>query len=63
MVVGKIKGSIMTARPEGMDYGTYRYARKEQQKQISRRVRGGFLVWDSRKMGTRVGPVPSLEFK
>ena len=58
MIVNKIKGSIMTARPEGMDY-----ARKEQQKQISRRVRGGFLVWDSRKMGTRVGPVPSLEFK
>lgn len=53
----------MTARPEGMDYGTYRYARKEQQKQIRRRVRGGFLVWDSRKMGTRVGPVPSLEIK
>ena len=63
MIVNKIKGSIMTARPEGMDYETYRYARREQDNQIRRRVRGGFLVWDSAKMGTRVGPVPSLEFK
>ena len=63
MIVDKIKGSIMTARPEGMDYGTYRYALREQERQIKRRVRGGFLVWDSRKMGTRVGPAPSLEFK
>ena len=63
MKVERIKGSIMTARPEGMDYETYRYARREQEKQIKHRVRGGFLVWDSKKRGTRVGPVPSLEFK
>lgn len=63
MIVDKIKGSIMTARPEGMDYETYRHALREQERQIKRRVRRGFLVWDSRKMGTRVGPAPSLEFK
>lgn len=59
MRVEKIKGSIMTARPEGMDYETYRAARKEQQRQLKRRLRFGYMVWPK---GTLVGKVPAVEF-
>ena len=71
-------GEILTARPEGMDYETYRVRRKEQQKQLKDRLRGGFMVWKSKcitlinkdgsktmkgeNWGTLVGKVPSLIF-
>lgn len=75
MRVGKIKGEILTARPEGMDYETYRAARKEQ---LKRRLRFGYMVWPSKGIfgqkdsewkfvpvqdkGTLVGKVPAIEF-
>lgn len=78
MRVEKIKGEILTARPEGMDYETYRAARKEQQKQLKRRLRFGYMVWPSKGIfgqkdsegkfipvqnkGTLVGKVPAIEF-
>lgn len=78
MRVEKIKGSIMTARPEGMDYETYRAVRKEQQRQLKRRLRFGYMVWPSKGIfgqkdgegkiipvqnkGTLVGKVPAVEF-
>ena len=61
MVVKKIEGEIMTARPEGMEYEMYRAARKEQNKRLKERLKCGFLVWP-RKKGTLVGKVPVVEF-
>jgi hypothetical protein len=46
--VRKTKGSILTARPDGMDYETYRVARKQQEKMIKDRLRYGFMVWPSK---------------
>lgn len=69
--VRKIQGEILTARPDGMDYETYRQKRKEQQKLLKDRLRGGFIVWKSKcvgavkggeSWGTLVGKVPSLVF-
>lgn len=51
MRIQKIRGEILTKRPEGMDYETYRVARKEQEKQIARRLRFGFMVWPSKGWG------------
>lgn len=77
MRVEKFKGEIITARPEGMDYETYRAVRKEQQKRLKGRLRG-FMVWPSKGIfghkdgegkfipvqskGTLVGRVPTIEF-
>lgn len=66
MKVEKTKGSILTARPDGMDYETYREARKQQQKMIKNRIRYGFMVWPSKGFqgkGTLVGNVPAVEFE
>ena len=38
-----MQGDILTGRPEGMDYETYREKRKEQQKQLKGR-RNGYMV-------------------
>lgn len=59
--VNRTKGVILTARPEKMDYGTYRKARKDQEKMIKNRLRYGFMVWPSVK-GTLVGKVPAIKF-
>ena len=68
--VRRMQGEILTARPDGMDYETYRQKRKEQQKQLKARLRGGFMVWKSKSIdplkgeswGTLVGKVPSIVF-
>ena len=73
MRVEKIKGEILTKRPEGMDYKTYREARKEQDRMIKNRLRYGFMMWPSKGVlnkegikvesrGTLKGRVPELEF-
>lgn len=78
MIVQKMKGEILTKRPEGMDYETYRFARKEQEQQLKRRLRFGYMVWPSKGIpmqkgpdgkimpvqnkGTLTGRVPSVEF-
>lgn len=78
MRVNRTKGVILTARPEKMDYKTYRAARKDQEKMIKNRLRYGFMVWPSKGIfgvknrdgniipvqnkGTLVGPVPRIEF-
>ena len=78
MRVQKMKGEILTKRPEGMDYETYRLARKEQERQLKRRLRFGYMVWPSKGIfgqkdregkivpvqnkGTLVGKVPAVEF-
>lgn len=36
---------ILTARPVGMDYATYRTERKNQQRQIKRRLKHGVLAY------------------
>ena len=59
--VNKMKGEILTKRPEGMDYETYREKRKAQEKQIRDRIRKGYMVWPAQK-GTLVGRVPELIF-
>ena len=66
MKVEKTKGSILTARPDGMDYETYREARKQQEKMIKNRIRYGFMVWTSKgfqSKGTLVGKVPEVKFE
>ena len=76
--VRRMQGDILTARPEGMDYETYRQKRRDQQKQLRDRLRGGFMVWKSKCLtivnkdgtktvkgenwGTLVGKVPSIVF-
>lgn len=61
-----------------MDYETYRAARKEQQKQLKRRLRYGYMVWPPKGIfgqkdregkvvpvqnkGTLTGRVPAVEF-
>ena len=68
--VRKMKGDILTARPDGMSYETYWEKRKEQNKQLRDRLRGGFMVWKSKTIdplkgeswGTLVGRVPSIVF-
>lgn len=71
-------GEILTARPDGMDFETYRILRKEQNKRLRFRLRSGFMVWKSKcigitnkdgsvtmngeSWGTLVGPVPKLVF-
>lgn len=66
MRVQKMKGEILTKRPEGMDYESYRTARKEQQSMLKKRLRDGFMVWPSKgpkqSKGTLVGRVPELIF-
>lgn len=78
MRVQKMKGEILTKRPEGMDYETYRFARKEQERQLKHRLRFGYMVWPSKGIpmqkgpdgkimpvqsrGTLVGRVPTIEF-
>lgn len=78
MKVQKIREQIVTARPDGMDYETYREARKAQEKQLKNRLRYGFMMWPSKGIfgvknrdgniipvqnkGTLVGPVPKIEF-
>lgn len=78
MIVQKMKGEILTKRPEGMDYETYRFARKKQEQQLKRRLCFGYMVWPSKGIpmqkgpdgkimpvqsrGTLVGPVPELQF-
>lgn len=57
--VRKIKGEILTGRPDGMDYKTYREKRKEQQEKLKARKRG-FLVCEDGK--TIVGKVHELVF-
>lgn len=61
MIVRKMRGEILTKRPEKMDYETYREARKAQEKQIKQRLRKGYMVWPCEK-GTLVGSVPELIF-
>ncbi len=74
MKVKKTKGVILTARPDGMDYETYREARKQQEKMIKNRIRYGFMVWPSKGIfgvkdkpvqskGTLVGKVPAVKFE
>lgn len=76
--VNKIKGELLTKRPEKMDYETYRATRKAQEKQIKQRIRRGYIVWPSKGLpgqldgegkliqvqskGTLVGSVPELIF-
>lgn len=76
--VNKIKGELLTKRPEKMDYETYRATRKAQEKQIKQRIRRGYMVWPSKgfpgqldgegkliqvqSKGTLVGSVPELIF-
>ena len=68
--VRRIHGDILTARPEGMDYETYRQKRKERQRMLRDRLRGGFMVWKSKSIdplkgeswGTLVGRVPAIQF-
>lgn len=55
--VNKIKGELLTKRPEKMDYETYRATRKAQEKQIKQRIRRGVygmaLEGSSRPVGRR----------
>lgn len=78
MIVKKMRGEILTKRPEGMDYETYREKRKAQQRLLKNRLRFGYMVWPSKGIpmqkgpdgkilpvqskGTLVGPVPELQF-
>lgn len=67
--VRRMSGDILTARPEGMDYETYRQKRKEQSAKLKERLKG-FMVWKSKaymlrgeSWGTLKGKVPALRFE
>lgn len=64
-----MKEELLTARPEGMSYESYRILRKEQERLLKERLRKGFMVWKSKAFGVNgeswgalVGPVPKLVF-
>lgn len=62
MKVNRIRGAILTARPQGMRFEVYKELRKQQETQLKNRLRYGFQVWPSRSMGQLVGKVPAIKF-
>ena len=46
-------GEILTARPDGMEFGEYKKLMREQRKRLKRRL-GGVFVWKSKFIGMGV---------
>jgi hypothetical protein len=50
---------IITERPEGMPFDEYKLRRRASNMHIRKRIRNGFMAWDSTK-GTFVGETKDI---